>query len=375
MRKKILSLIMIVAMLATIPAYADDIADKKEELEANKNQTEAEKDKLQANKEEQENVEKQIQALDKNIREVEEKIKEIQAELDEQERKVKEAEEALQEAIARKDAQYEATKKRMLMMYKNNKRGYIELIFSSDNFGQLLNRSQYIKTISAYDNQLLEDYKEQERIVENNRQLLAQEQVLIESLFAQQVSVKQQLAAARTEKNKAMGILQSQESEIHANLSKLDDMSKELEEEIKRLTEESKGKYNGGAFAWPVPNYYRISSEYNPREHPISGTWHFHQGIDVPAPYGVPVVAAAGGTVVRAGWWGGFGNAVVVDHGGGLISIYGHNSSVTVSVGDKVQKGQQVAKIGSTGDSTGNHCHFEVRLNGNHTNPWNYLNK
>ncbi len=375
MRKKILSLIMIVAMLATIPAYADDIADKKEELEANKNQTEAEKDKLQANKEEQENVEKQIQALDKNIREVEEKIKEIQAELDEQERKVKEAEEALEEAIARKDAQYEATKKRMLMMYKNNKRGYIELIFSSDNFGQLLNRSQYIKTISAYDNQLLEDYKEQERIVENNRQLLAQEQVLIESLFAQQVSVKQQLAAARTEKNKAMGILQSQESEIHANLSKLDDMSKELEEEIKRLTEESKGKYNGGAFAWPVPNYYRISSEYNPREHPISGTWHFHQGIDVPAPYGVPVVAAAGGTVVRAGWWGGFGNAVVVDHGGGLISIYGHNSSVTVSVGDKVQKGQQVAKIGSTGDSTGNHCHFEVRLNGNHTNPWNYLNK
>ena len=239
----------------------------------------------------------------------------------------------------------------------------------------MLNRSHYIKTISDYDNDLLADYKEQELAVQKTKQLLDEEQEVIEALYAEQSTIKQELAEVKIAKNQRMGILQTEESQLNEQLSKFEAMSKQLEDEIKKLSAASTGKYNGGAFEWPVPGYYRISSEYNPREHPISGSWHFHQGIDIPAPYGVKVVAAADGEVVRAGWWGGFGNAVVIDHGGGLISIYGHNSSVTVGVGQKVKKGQQVAKIGSTGDSTGNHSHFEVRINGNHTNPWNYLNK
>jgi murein DD-endopeptidase MepM/ murein hydrolase activator NlpD len=172
-----------------------------------------------------------------------------------------------------------------------------------------------------------------------------------------------------------MAKLEQQQEELYDQIDALEKASEDLEAEIKRLTAASTVKYSGGTFGWPVPGYYRISSEYNPRNSPISGIAEFHQGIDIPASYGEAVVAAADGIVITSGWVSGFGNTIIIDHGSGIVTIYGHNSSLTVSNGERVTKGQQVARIGSTGYSTGNHCHFEVRINGAHTSPWNYLKK
>lgn len=138
------------------------------------------------------------------------------------------------------------------------------------------------------------------------------------------------------------------------------------------------GIYSGGKFLWPVPKYTRISCDFGPRICPFHGPEN-HSGVDLAAPYGVSVLAAADGKVVLSGWNGSYGNCVILSHGSGLFTLYGHNSSLQVKVGDTVRKGDVIALVGSTGSSTGNHSHFEVREGGkehsNAVSPWKYLNK
>ena len=134
-------------------------------------------------------------------------------------------------------------------------------------------------------------------------------------------------------------------------------------------------EYTEGQFSWPVPGWSRVSSDYGWRVCPFHGN-EFHTGIDIPAGYGEAVVAAASGTVISACYQGSYGNAVLISHGGGLYTLYAHNSSLIVYAGQKVSKGQQIARIGSTGSSTGNHLHFEVRNGasyGSDVSPWGYL--
>ena len=144
-------------------------------------------------------------------------------------------------------------------------------------------------------------------------------------------------------------------------------------EEIRRLTQGSSGTYSGGTFAWPSVSTY-ITSPYGTRVHPVTGKVKTHTGIDIGAGMGTNIFAAADGTVLISGWnTGGYGNYVVIDHGGGLTTLYAHCSSLLVSAGQKVTRGQVIAKCGSTGMSTGPHLHFEVLKNGAHTDPYAYL--
>ena len=132
-------------------------------------------------------------------------------------------------------------------------------------------------------------------------------------------------------------------------------------------------QYSGGAFTWPCPSYTYISSDFGYRIHPISGVEKFHSGIDMAAPYGSAILAAADGTVVSAGYSSSMGNYVMINHGGGLYTIYMHASALYVSSGQSVSAGEQIAAVGSTGNSTGPHLHFSVRLSGSYVSPWNYL--
>ena len=128
---------------------------------------------------------------------------------------------------------------------------------------------------------------------------------------------------------------------------------------------------SGGAMSWPISG--PITSEFGWRTHPIFGSQRFHSGLDIGGDYGLPIHAALGGVVIESGWIGGYGNTIMIDHGGGIVTLYGHNESLAVGVGQTVSQGQVVAYCGSTGNSTGPHCHFEVRLNGEPVSPWNYL--
>lgn len=147
------------------------------------------------------------------------------------------------------------------------------------------------------------------------------------------------------------------------------------EQEPEPEPEQEPDTYNGGAFLWPCPASTRITSDYGNRQSPTAGASSNHKGIDIGAPYGSDIVAAADGEVIFSGYSNGGGNYIMIDHGGSLYTVYMHASSLCVSKGEKVVRGQTVAKVGSTGISTGNHLHFGVSLNGAYVSPWNYLSR
>lgn len=373
MKPKLLGIGLAILLIGIMPLHASSLSSVKNELEDTKESIESTKQELSKTEQEAKQLEEEVYALDKKIIEAEDKLLAIAKDLENKKKEVEVTQKELEEAIAKKDYQYNATKQRMVQMYKNEKSGYIELIFSSGSLSELLNRAQYIKVISEYDNQLIEEYQKQQEIISEKKATLETEQANIEKLHSNQEAAMKELEKMRADKNKKAAEKKSKANALGETLDELEEQEEALQLKIKKLTEASTVKYTGGKFAWPVPGYYNISSQYNPRTNPISGIAEFHQGIDIPAPYGQSVTAAAPGKVIISGWVRGFGNTIMIDHGGGIVTIYGHNSSLVANTGDYVTKGQQVARVGSTGNSTGNHCHFEVRINGNHTSPWNYL--
>ncbi len=384
MKKKIS--ILLAFLLVLTPVYGSSITNKKNQLSNAKENIESSKKELAANNKKIEAIQAEIKKVDLQIVDIEDKIYELNTQISEKESAIEKKQVELNEMNIKKDAQYEDTKSRMVKMYKNRKIGYLQVIFSSHNFWEAINRIEYIKRISDRDNEVLDEYKETISQIEAAKTTIETEKKDLEIIKKKQVAKKNELETARGDKNTKIAQLQKEEGKIKSEIEQMEELSNQLEKDIKALlaaakTNSSNGnygsshKYNGGTFAWPVPGYYRISSEYNPRTSPISGKYEFHTGIDIPASYGESVVAAADGVVITSGWVRGYGNTIMINHGGGLVTLYGHNSSLVASVGQTVTKGQTVAKIGSTGYSTGNHCHFEVRVNGSHTSPWNYLSQ
>lgn len=379
--KKQISILLAFTLLL-VPVYADTINDKKNQLSSAEQHIKDKEQLLEERKQERAAIEAEIKEVDTKMVAIQDNIKELGDQLEQKKLEIEESEKELEAANIKKDEQYEATKARMVQMYKNQKVGYIQVVFSSNSFWEAINRLEYIRRISEKDNTLLDTYQAQIDYIEVQKEKIESEKSDLDLLQKREISKKNELEEARAAKQVAIDKLESEEGKLAGEISKLEEISEQLEEDIKKLTEEMEAKnknqiptqYTGGTFTWPVPGYYRISSEYNPRTSPISGNYEFHTGIDIPAGYGEDVVAAGDGVVITAGWVNGYGNTVMISHGSGIVTLYGHNSSVVVSQGQTVSKGQVVAKIGSTGYSTGNHCHFEVRVNGSHTSPWPYLN-
>ncbi len=191
-------------------------------------------------------------------------------------------------------------------------------------------------------------------------------------------SNKKKLDELCTQSENQIKDLQKDEEKLRKAEEENEKEEKKLQAEIKKMLEElakQNSVYVGGTFTWPCPGYYNITSEFGMRFHPTLKVNKLHTGMDIGAPRGAKVVAANAGTVIRATTNASYGNYVMIDHGGGYTTLYAHMSVLSVSKGDKVTKGQQVGKVGSTGYSTGNHLHFEVLVGGEWVNPMNYFKK
>lgn len=406
MRKKIILLLAV--LLTFMPVYATTLKDKKEALNSTQQDIKDKKETASQKKEQKEAIQEEIKKVDLELVEIQDHINELGDKLEVKREEIAASEEKLEEANEKKDDQYEATKKRMVQMYKNQKIGYIQVVFSSNNFWDAINRVEYVKRISRKDHSILDEYKLQIETIEKQKKLIEEEKNELDMLQKEEIAKNDELETTRNKKEAAMEKLAAEEGKLKSEIVNLEEISQNLKSEIQELTrqleeearrqkeeEERKRKqaassssssnssstsgriptqYVGGTFMWPVPGNYRVSSGYVDRTSPIFGTAEFHTGIDIPANYGTSVVAAADGVVITAGWVNGYGNTVMISHGSGLVTLYGHNSSLVVSKGDSVKKGQTVAKVGSTGYSTGNHCHFEVRKDGDHVDPNIYLN-
>ena len=328
-----------------------------------------------------------ITQLDGNLEEIQANIEALKEKIVEKEQQITETEAELEEAIAVQEAQYEAMKQRIRMMYLKGDTFYLDLLFSMEgSYGDMLNKAGYIEKIEEYDRNKLNEYMEQTRLVELTKESLEEEKVTLdeakEAVEEEEANVKALLSEKEAQINAVNADIQTKEQSIaayEADIAQRDAeiaaLEKIIQEERARLAEEQRRKYDGGMFAWPCPGYSYISSEYGYRVHPIYGYQLFHNGVDMAASSGTPILAAYSGKVIAAAYSSSMGNYVMIDHGDGLITIYMHASALYVSSGQEVSRGQQIAAVGSTGNSTGPHMHFSTRLNGSYVSPWNYLSK
>ncbi len=376
--------------------YAGDLTnDSIKQKEAEINKAKEEKKSLQSGLTNVKEVKKQLEETKKNlasyVEQLDSSLADIQAKIDNlkaliatKEQEISDKETELEEALAVQQAQYEAMKTRIKFMYEKGDDLTLELIFSADSFGEMLNKADYIEMLSAYDRKMLDEYVAYAEYVALCKEGLEEEKGVLDEAKAvqekEEASLNELISTKEQEIYKVSGDIQNKEAaikEYEADIASQNDTIKALEaavaEERKKLAAEQGRKYDGGIFTWPAPSYTRISDDYGNRTHPILGIQQFHNGLDMAAPGGSPILAAYSGKVVAADYSGSMGNYIMIDHGDNLYTIYMHASALYVSKGQEVSKGDKIAAVGSTGRSTGNHLHFSVRLNGSYVNPRSYL--
>ena len=347
----------------------NETKEKAEELEQQKAQVEAEKEALSI---ELNTIIAEMEELEKKI---EKKGEEIAAK-----------EEELIQAKIEENDQYESMKVRIKYMYENGDVQLVELLCEAKNFSDFLNRTEYISTISEYDRNMLEKYKAIVKKVEEQEKALQEEQKEMEALQDELIAKQAELEELISDKaNEISGL----EDEISANAETLKELEKAAAEAARKKAEaeaaaraamaaQSSGAgaaviSGSGIFTHPCPGYRRISSTFGYRKAPKAGASTNHKGVDFAAATGTPIYAASGGTVTSAGYSGNAGNMIVINHGGGLSTYYMHCSKIYVRSGMKVDKGQNIGAVGTTGNSTGPHLHFQVMYGGSPVNPLNYL--
>ncbi|MGN0331356.1 MAG: murein hydrolase activator EnvC family protein [Kineothrix sp.] len=333
-----------------------------------------------------EDLTRYVTELDGELASVQEKIGELKDKIREKEEELLLTQEELASAVEDQERQYAAMKERIKFMYEQGNALYMELIFSAGSFGEMLNKAEYIEMLSAYDRRMLDEYAATRKLIELYKEQLEEERDYLEearagveqeeaALNALIHEKEQRILAVTNDITNKEAAIAEYEADIREQNETIAALEKIVAEEKARLAEESRVKYDGGMFAWPAPSFTRISDDYGNRIHPILNVPQFHNGVDMAAPGGSPILAAYDGRVVASDYSGSMGNYIMIDHGDGLYTIYMHASALYVSKGDSVTRGQQIAAVGTTGRSTGNHLHFSVRLNGSYVSPWNYLSK
>ena len=332
------------------------------------------------------NLENYIQELDEDLSDINEKIDSLNRLITDKEFEIATTETELTEAKGVADRQYDTMKKRIKFVYERGEQSTVQMLLSSKSFVDFLNKAEFITRISAYDKRMLDSYIDAKNLVAAKEQELIEQKNALEDARAAVKNEQDALEELMEDKEKEItvyeGDINNKEAaiaEYEAMIAEQDQIIKDLEaailEEKKRLLAENKKAivYDGGQFKWPAPSYTRIADEYGYRIHPILGTEQFHNGVDMAAPSGSPILAAYDGEVIAASYSPTMGNYIMIDHGDGLITIYMHASSVSVSSGTMVARGEQIGCVGSTGRSTGPHLHFSVIQNGSYVSPWNYL--
>ena len=375
----------------SMPSYADDLDDQVQDLQG----------QIDSSRLEQENWQQVIE-------DVSAKLKQIQADLDAANARLqgirnKQAEinaqiVATQNEIVKMEAYLKTRQnvlnRRVRAIYMHGQLNYLEVILGANSFSDFANRVELLKRIIRSDYNLILEIQKQKAAIEAKKAQLEEDKRQLDVLAAEAEKTQKEIAAKKAEQQKVLDAAKSNkaaaaqmEQDLNAQLASVRNLIQQrlaAAEAARQAAQQAAESDNGGgggsddnyvqgtgAMSWPCSG--PITSPFGYRTHPIFGTTIFHAGIDIGVDYGTPIHAADSGVVVYSGWISGYGNAVIIDHGGGVSTLYGHNQSLAVSEGQSVSKGSVIAYAGSTGNSTGPHCHFEVDVNGSPVNPMGYL--
>lgn len=317
----------------------------------------------------------QIQKLDEKIENAQKEIDELNIKIEELQNSIDEVSKKLEVAQKRYDKQKEILELRLVSMYETSDTQYLDVILSSRSISDFLSNYFLITEVASYDTELLEDMKAQKDEIDLNKKKLDNAKEKYAKIKQNQTKRAKILENTKIVRENHVAKLSDKEKDIQAQIDEYNTKFAEVNKEILSLALQGiDTKYIGGELAWPVPGYTRVSSKFGMRFHPILHYTKLHTGVDISAPMGANFVAANDGIVVKAEYNGAYGNMVIIDHGGGISTLYAHGSEIMVQVGETVKRGETVVlKVGSTGYSTGPHAHFEVRLNGVVTDPIPYI--
>lgn len=394
MKRKIVAIflagILLLASTTSFAVTSDELRKQQKDLQ---NQQKETKEDLEDVKVELSTTLKTIQDLDAKIADKQDEITNLNNEIKTLQNEIAEKE----KDIEKKEEEFEETdellRQRLVAMYQAGETSYLDILLSSEGLTDFISKSYYVTQIAKCDTELMDKIDQEKTDIENEKAQIEKNKEKIEAnkrdVQAKQNELKTQKASRETQAAK----LNQDEKNLQAEMEKVNKQLQDMEKEILRVAaEEAKKnqgnfKYTGGKLEWPCPSYKRISSYFGTRGSPLAGGSSNHKGIDISSYNGSPILAAEAGQVIKVvkgcshnygksrscGCGGGYGNYVMVSHGGGLVTIYAHCSSISVSNGQTVSRGQQIASVGSTGASTGFHLHFGTALNGTYVNPMPYL--
>lgn len=386
---KINFIILVICVLLTVTVFAED------NIQENQEQSNVAENTLDSLNVQKSDLENQIQQKESEIQYIQEDMSATLLELENLSQEIADkqneiAEIELQEielnkyietteveltSLKEKYAkQKKALEARLVAMYKFGNASYLDVLLNSKSLSQFLSNCYYLTIITKTDINLLKSVEEKRDSIQTLANNLETKKNVL--MVSRETREKTQIALSNMKiiKDKRVTELNEQDLALHQEIENYRQQIQSVELEIKKLALANVGeKYVGGIMAWPVPGYTTITSQYGMRTHPITGVYKLHTGTDISAPIGATFVAANDGIVVKAEYNTAYGNMVMIDHGGGISTLYAHGSEILVSVGQTVFKGTAVLKVGSTGYSTGPHAHFEVRVNGNPVQPLDYI--
>ncbi|MCL2197844.1 MAG: peptidoglycan DD-metalloendopeptidase family protein [Defluviitaleaceae bacterium] len=413
MKKYLVGLLIAALVLPILPAAASQATrDQLREMERQRaaaGQLVSEQQNLLAGTEfEMSLIMAEMQELDQQIMDANEKLETIEYNLLVTELRLEEAEEELTIAREERDTQMEILRERVRVMHENGQAGFLEILFQAENISDFFSRWEYIRTVAQFDRDLLDSFEETEERIYANVENLAANRALIRDLGAQVEAAKREIDLRLAERalffaaleedaerhNEWLALLEEEAHAIDIEFGVVRDRYRAEvaeQERIRREAEEARRRAEAAAraaeqanrlaslnsfenFAWPLAIQGQFSSPFGNRPSPFNAArTEFHTGIDIAAPANTRINAAEAGYVRLAGWSASWGNWIIIDHANGYSTMYAHNTRNRVTEGQRVTRGQHIADVGTTGMSTGNHLHFEVRINGTHVDPMRYF--
>ncbi len=320
-----------------------------------------------------ENLE-QINALDAEIYNYEKQIEQLTKSLSQIEKQLEETETVLNQLQKKYEKQRKLLAQRIVSTYKAGQTRYLDVLLSANNISDFISKYYYIGKVIEYDENLIDNVLKQKKQMEQIKEQLETTSNRLKENKTEQKKITVSLENAKIVRSSYQNKLTAEELKIQEDLEVYQDELKLVELNILLATMEENGsQYVGGTFAWPAPGYYTITSPYGMRNHPIIHVYTNHSGMDIGAPMGSYAIAANDGIVTTATYSNSYGNMIIINHGGGISTLYGHASELLVKAGDVVKRGDPILKVGSTGWSTGPHLHFEIRVNGVTIDPYPYV--
>ncbi len=376
-RVKVLTILIVCIVYASMLMYSvfgETVSELHEQKNELSNRIEDTNNQLLSVQDNINGVTVQIERLNEQIAKYQEDLNSSNVKVAQTQMSVDAIRTELQEAEKKYLHQKKLLEQRMVAMYEAGDTVYLDVLLSASSIEDFLSKFYYLSKMAAYDQKLMKE-------VSNAKQDIGAKKILLErelEKYTEEKEKNEQLLITfentKLVRNEYLNKLTEKEREFQEKIEEYEESMDVLEDKILKATLANIGEeYIGGELAWPVPGYATITSGYGMRMHPIFGVYRLHTGVDIGAPLGSTIVAANEGVVILSEYSSSYGNYVMIDHGGGVVTLYAHGLKSWVEVGQEVKKGDEIMLVGSTGWSTGPHLHFEVRINGETLDPLPYI--